>query len=336
MINTTKSITKNFQNCCLNEGENLKLFYTCRSKKLKKAFVLAYTSEKRILMGSVKLFGKMSLIDQYSCSDIQKIELAVKTGLAPNYFILISVKGEDDVYRIQLENPQNFIKTVYSENPNSLPEYLKNYTPLSFLAVKDNTMLIFTKEKLLFLNFDGNKTSINEQYDYQEITDFDVYPQKIGDYQNLYLKINNQDRTFLANFYSIDNSLNFLIDTFKQTNINKAVPEYMQDDEKEIVNYVISKQLGVGFGKQRARVTTKNIYLLEKNKNGKLQMFDKIEIANIDKIKADTIGTALKSGNNKHEVIITTKDGKKYNLWNSDQDVSLVNKALDYIQQNMH
>ncbi len=336
MLNTEKSIVKNFKACCLKDGEELIHHFVCRSSKMKKAFVLAYTNQKRFLMGSVKLFGKMTLIDEFSANDVKHIEVGVKTAIASNYFLKINYKLQEDFFRIQMTNPSAILKEIYSDNPQAKPSYLEQGEFLEILSVKKDLLFFFASDKLLVLNFDGKNISVQEKINYESITDFDVYEQKIGNFKNLYLEIDSKPKLYLIDLLGTgDSYVKFFSDIFKSTTISKPVPSYMEDDETEIITFNITKQLGIGI-KKKFRLASKNIYLLEKNDDGKLIPYEKIQISNIESIKIDTLGSSLKTGQSgNHEIIIKTKDGKKYNIWNTDQERLAANKALDYLNQNI-
>ena len=348
MLNTDKSIKKNFKKCCLKEGEELVYQFLCKSGSLKKKFILAHTNQNRFLMGSAKTFGKMVLLDEFVASDVKSIEMGVKTGMTLKYFTKIDFKGKKDVFtfimKVEPKNilsaltlpdpsPSNILKQIYEQVPSSKPSYLKDSIYLDALAVKQNMIFLFSSQKLLILDFDGTNVSVKEEIDYSKITDFDVYHQKAGNYMSFYLEIDSKPELYLTSSSDINN----LSSVFSHTNIPKPVPAYMENDEKEIVTFNISKKsMGAGLGKRKMRVASKNVFLLEKHKDGKLVPYEKIPISNISSIKADTLGTMLKAGNSKkHEIIIKTKDGKKTKVWISNVEVPDANAAIDYISQNI-
>lgn len=337
MINTDKSIIKNFKECCLKDGEELVYNYLCKSSKLKKMFVLAYTNQKRFLMGSAKLFGKMVLLDEFVASDVKSIEMGIKTGLAANYFIKISYKDKEDVFKSQMINPSDILKQIYEQAPNSKPSYLKEANYLESLAVKPDLHFLLSSQKLLIIDFDETNVSVKQEIDYSKITDFDIYSQKIGTFKNFYLEIDSKPELYLIDIIRTDEDyVNYLSSIFRLTNIVKPVPAHMEDDEQEIVTFNLTKSMGVGLGNKKMRVASKNVYLLEKNKDGKLVPYDKISISNISLIQADTFGTNLKAGsNNNHEIIIKTKDNKKINVWNTDEEIAAANIGINYIKQNI-
>jgi len=337
MIYTDKSINKNFKKCCLKENEEIINYYNTKSLKLKKRFILAYTNQNRFLMGSAKLFGKMTLIDEFLATDINSLEVGVKTGLVITYFLKIKFKNKEDVFKFQVINPNDILKKIYEQVPNSKPEYLKDAEYLYSLAVKPDLHYLFTTKKIIILNFDGTNITKKEEIDYSKITDFDVYSQEMRNYKNFYLEIDSKPTLLLADMTrKNEDYVNLLSSIFRFTNIPKQVPSHMENDEEEIITFNLKKLVGAGLGNKKMRVASKNVYLLEKNKDGKLEPYEKIPISNIASIKADTIISSLKAGSSKnHEIIIKTKDGKKFNIWNFDSEVAAANIAIKYINENI-
>ncbi len=358
-MRTLQGITKKFRKCCLGDDEEIKYYWLVKSLKGKEKFLLAYTSKEKFLLGLLRPFAKMRLSDEFTVKDISNLQFMVKTTFMTVLLVDFNLKGQKKLWTVssllpsssrnQLANKLkelitqedftmlDFINIVYKQNKDALADYLKKYEIIHPIGIKKDKTLLFTKEKLLLLSFDGEKIIVEEEIDYSRITDFDIYDKKMSTLSVLYLEVDSQPRTYDVDLITpeyTDAKLNALIKILRDTNIAKPTPTYMEPDEEEIITFNIG--IGIG-GNKKFRLGSNNIYIIEKQNTGKFALKEKIPISEIQSIKADTLGSSLKFGRSgMHEIIIKTKDGKKHKFSNHDSERILANKAIDYIYRNIN
>ncbi len=337
MLNTDGSIRKAFKKCCLSEGEELE-DYALGSSNLWKKVVLAVTNRNRFLFVPFRIFGKPRLLAEFQPRDVHKVELGVKTGMVNKYHVRMQYLDKDDEIKFSMQSPMGIMSRIFSQNSNAMPDYAKGSEFLGVVAVKDDTLLLFTRDRIIPVKYEKDKFSADGEIRYSDISDYDVYKEKIGNFLNLYMEIQGKPTLYLADdnqtkalpSLGIYSNLNFYIDIFKQTDIPRKVPSYMEDGEEEVVTFNRKKGMSLS-KKHKVRVATRNIYLLTAGSNNKLELEDKVRIADIERLQADSLSSAIKSGGNFHEIILVTKDGQKHSIQTWDSARTEANKALDYI-----
>ncbi|MCF6366361.1 MAG: hypothetical protein L3J35_09175 [Bacteroidales bacterium] len=346
MIFTKKSIEKNLKTVT-EENELITGFLAIKSNVYKRG-VLAISSFGRFIVTNAPLIGKLKIKDSFVSEDVESIDFVseIKMG-GPHVHILMKIKGTDTRFTAFFHPVNNdvavneIIQTIYKANPSAIPDYLKDKEIIDFLTTKDGIYKLTTNE-IIVQKYSNNKIEDKEVINVKDITYFDVYPQKMGSKGILYLEVNNEPRvvkyekpteensvkTMLSGGTSAMFGLGKLAKMFSDSEIRVNGPSYMGNDEEELVTeFATKKSKGIEeLGNKIFRLTDKNIFLLKKEKGGKLKPTEKIAINNIK-----TYQKMSEIGNNVtvYGLSIVTKENVTYKFWSLD----FIDKVMDELKR---
>ena len=346
MILTKKSITKNISPLC--GGEQLFAFFFFFWKKpQKKKAILAVTSNANFFITNTPAFGKPKKLTEFNAKDVDFVDFVAERKLGGSkIFLLMKVKGTEYVFATVPhpvngdDNAMKMIKMIYDLREDAKPEYLKGKRLIDFITGKEG-IYKFTNEQIIVQKLDGDNITEVERINLKDITDFDIYPQKMGTRAILYLEINNNPRIVKFEKSSGDASfmeaalggtkamftLQNMCDIMFEADTNVKVPVYMSPDEREIYtdDVTLDGLMGIDtLSNKIFRLTTKNIYLLKKEKSGKLSAIKQFPLdtvtsyKQVTRRKKDTVTYGLK---------ITTSEGDKITFWGID--------AIRYLMEEM-
>ncbi len=351
MLYTDGSVKKSFKKCGLNEGENLIHYALCKSKKRKK-LIYGMTDSGRFMVIPFKVFGSPELLEEFRPSDVSRLEIGIKTGLAPTWIVKINYLGMEEYLEFSNGDPMPIVNEILKNNSSAYPDYLKGKSYLGAVGVKKNKLMIFTKEKLLFLDTSKNNFTLEEEISYKDISAYDVYKMGPGLYLKMYLEIKGKPKLFEIigkpipeTLEAITNNktelfkpiLNLFIDILSETDIPKKEPYYMEEGEKEVTTFNTKKGvLSLPTKNNKFRVATNSLYFLHVNEDGKLVLDEGVKIKDLDSLKVDSLMSRLKTGGGgTHEIDLYTKDGKKLQIYLFESQIVDANKALEYIYSRL-
>ena len=345
MILTKKSITKNISPLCA--GEQLLSFLFGQWKKpQKKKAILAATSNANFFIFKVSFFGKPKKLTEFNAKDVDFVDFVAERKLGGSkVFLFMKVKGTEYVFATMPhpvntdDNVMKMIKMIYDIREDAKPDYLKGKRLIDFITGKEGTYK-FTNEQIIVQKLDGENIVEVERFNLDDITNFDIYPQKMGNRAILYLEINNNPR--IVKFERITGDPSFMeatlggtkamftlqnmCDIMFEADTSIKVPNYMSPDEREIYtdDITLDGLMGIDtFSNKIFRLTTKNIYLLKKEKSGKLSALKQFSLDTITSYKQvrrkkkDTVTYGLK---------INTAEGDKITFWGIDAIGYLMNE----------
>ena len=346
MILTKKSITKNISPLC--GGDQLFAFLFGQWKKpQKKKAILAATSNAKFFITNTPVFGKAKKLAEFNAQDVDFVDFVSERKLGGSkIFLLMKVKGEDYVFATvphpvnNDDNAMKMIKMIYDLREDAKPDYLKGKRLIDFITGKEG-IYKFTNEQIIIQKLDGDNIVEVERINLKDITDFDVYPQKIGSRAILYLEVNNNPKIVKFEKSTGDASfmeaalggtkamftLQNMCDIMFEADTNVKVPNYMSPDEREIYtdDVTLDGLMGIDtLSNKIFRLTTKNIYLLKKEKSGKLSAIKQIPL---DTVTSFTQVTRRKKETVTYGLKITTSNGDKITFWGID--------AINYLMQEM-
>lgn len=283
MVLTEANIKKNIKNCCLQNDESINAFLIAKSK-LSKNIILALTSKSRLVMGSIRVFGKSKSVNQLSPSDINLFDFKNSSKASELYKIKLDYNGKSDEIRVikhplnQAEQVKKIAAAIYKVNPAAMPGDLKGANFLG-LITGNKHMIKFTTENIIIDEIGRNENT--KKINYSDITDYDYYVHKIGDKVEFYLEVNNNPSTYKVS--SGDLNLVALYKIFSQTNSKIKLPKYMVGETVILMDTLIkfkSIKLLSNLKNNILRVTDKTLYILQvKDKHP--QLVDKISINDI-------------------------------------------------------
>ena len=335
MLLAKKSVIKNLRNCCLKDDETPLTHMFCKSKLYKKCIV-CLTNKNRILLGSIKLFGKMTLLEEIKPSDVNSFDIGSSGKLTHAIYMHITHNGKFDILKMPehpfLNSGEDVIKlasVIYNASPGAVPKYFDNEIFLELFSANEGT-LKFTDKHVFIQSYDKSEIKTEQTIDYDSITDFDYYEQKMGEKNIFYYVINS--KLIKYKIKRNDLNLNLLNTIFAKTNIKRPMPSYMDADEQEVVTMRISKRsIGIeSFSGKLFRLATKNIYSLKIAKSGKVEVIDKFPVSDVKNVKRKIV-----EGENitTYGIEITKNDNKKETFWTSDNNS--VEKAIKYISSSI-
>ena len=345
MLLTNKSVSKNLQKV-INQSETVIAYAAMKSKAYGRG-ILALTSENRFIITNAPVFRKLKVKDTFTAIDVSFIDFVseIKMGGAQIY-IFMNIKGNDAVLKVFYHPINNdvavmkFINTIYEQNPSAIPNYLKEEKLIDFLTTKEGTFKI-TSNKIIVQDYIDDKLEDIKTINTSDITDFDVYPQKMGSKGILYLEVNNEPQTvkfektteendvfaLMAGGTSVMFPLSRMVKIFNKTNANNKTPNYMSDDEIELVTELATKKaLGIDvLGNKIFRLTNKNIFFLKIGKAGKLEPFETVPLETINTYREITRGKGdrMNSG-----LEVVTKSDKKHEYW-SVESIDIIIEELN-------
>jgi hypothetical protein len=348
MILTHKSITKNLSNIT-DDNELVTNFLAFKSKVYKRG-ILALTSFGKIIITNAPLFGKVKIQDSFFAKDVEYVDYVseIKMG-GPQVHIILKLKGENirfTAFFSPVNNDANvneILRTIYAANPSAIPEYVKNKEVIDYLTTKDGCYKI-TNDEIIVQELENETIKNKEPIYLKDISDFDVYPQKLGSKGILYLELNNEPKlvkfekttdensieTMLAGGTSVMFTLRSMSDLFVKSGLKLKNPTYMTESEVELVTeFAAKKALGIEeLGNKLFRLTSEHIYYLKKEKSGKLSISEKIPLNTIASYKMLSHRTDNKTT---FGLQITTTSNESYKYWSLD----LIDMIMDELKRNL-
>jgi len=283
MILNESSIKKNLNNCCLESEETINAFLIAKSK-LSKNIILALTSKSRLVMGSIKVFGKMKSVNQLNPTDISLFDFKNSSKASELYYINLNYNGNSDEIKVikhplnQAEQVKKIAQAIYRINPSAMPGDLQGGKFLGLITGNKN-MIKFTSENIIIDEIGRNENS--QKINYSDITDYDYFHHTIGNKSEFYLEIKNTPSSYKVSSGDID--LVMLYKIFTQTESKIKLPKYMLNESMILLDTIIkfkSHKLITNLKNNILRVTDKTLYILQvKDKHP--QLVEKINIADI-------------------------------------------------------
>jgi hypothetical protein len=332
MILTAKSIEKNLETVTA-DNEHLSKYLAVKSNVHKRG-ILALSSFNRFYVTNAPLSGKIKVLDTFLAREVEYADYIseIKMG-SPVVHLFIKALGKEIKFTAFFHPVNNdtavnkMISSIYSANPTARPEYLTDTEVIDYLTAKDGTYKL-TKNEIIVQTLSKDVIQEKEIIHVKDITDYDVYPQKLGSKGILYLELNNQPRivkfektteehsigAILSGGTSAMFGLGKLSSMLRDSEIQIKSPSYMAENETELVTEFASKStMGIDeLGNKIFRLTDKNIYLLKKEPSGKLSPIEKIPLTAIAGYKSishrsnDTTIFGLS---------VTTNDNKTHKFW---------------------
>ena len=335
MILTHKSIDKSLKT--VTEDNELITDFLAVKSDVHKRSILALSSFGKFIVTNAPFLGKLKIKDTFLATEVERVDFVseIKMG-GPHVHIFMKIKGEDVRFTAFFHPVNNdasvneMIQTIYKANPSAIPGYLKDKKVIDYLTTKEGIYKL-TANEIIVQKYSKNSIEDKEVINVKDITYFDVYPQKMGSKGILYFEINEQagvvkfEKTtedqsvmsIISGGTSVMFGLGKLANMFSDSEIQVKGPAYMDDDEAELVTeFATKKSMGIEeLGNKIFRLTDKNIYLLKKERSGKLEPIEKIPINNIKSYKQLT-------KRNKNTTVygleLVTNDNKTHKYWNLD------------------
>ena len=336
MVLTETNIKKNLNNCCLEKGETVNVFLIAKSK-LSKNIILALTSKTRLVMGSIRVFGKMKSVNQLNPTDITLFDFKNSSKASELYNINLNFKGNNDELKVikhplnQAEQVKKIAQAIYRINPSAMPGELQGGSFLGLITGSKH-MIKFTSENIIIDEIGRNENT--QKINYSDITDYDYYHHTIGDKSDFYLEINNAPSTF--NVSSGDIDLVALYKIFSQTESKIKLPKYMANESMVLIDTIIkfkSHKLISNLKNNILRVTDKALYVLQvKDKHP--QLIDKININEIktfrkyEEMFEDANGLARTN----YGIDITQNNGNKITFFSEAATPSEIEEIIKIIE----
>ncbi len=353
-----------------------KAFLMAKSEKYKGG-ILALTPSDDIALVRKPFFGAAKLLHKVNAKDVSYADFVYDVGVNKTAYIFLTYGNEKDVLKIPThllnDDPSVYaiVKAVYDANPDAKPQYYEGKELIDFFPTKDGLMKIFD-DKILIQKKVGNEIQTVETIPTGNIQSFDYYKEEIATKMTLMLNINGQKRKFkvmkqnskrsFTDLYMqggdrvlfTDYPLVNIMETFKKTQAQKAVPDFLQEDEIPYVDEkVTTSRMGTqAFTKKFFILTNKRILIVEKNKDGFREPKEQANLSDVQSVKhvmisqgGGSIGERLgqmamnelieKASKNKnlgkkgykHGFVFTLKNGKKISVYDVDY-FDIVEKKL--------